>query len=165
MAAGAELGREGAASAADAWAWTPAPQPAWRDVPPTTVPERGATTLPASYASRPGDGGLAGAQLGALSAGVSVPDAGIPTSPAGGQDAANREGRPATAAARGSTYTVQPGDTLWDIAAAHLPEDQRSAANINQYWRQIYAENRQVLGEDPNLIHPGDELRIPPFQR
>lgn len=53
----------------------------------------------------------------------------------------------------GSKYTVQAGDTLWDIAqrAYGDPED----------WDTIYAANKQVIGNNPNLIKPGQVLQIP----
>ena len=53
----------------------------------------------------------------------------------------------------GSTYTVQPGDTLWDIA-------QRAYADPED-WDTIYDANKQVIGNDPNLIKPGQVLHIP----
>jgi len=53
----------------------------------------------------------------------------------------------------GSKYTVQHGDTLWDIAsrAYNDPED----------WDTIYAANKGVIGNNPNLIKPGQVLNIP----
>ena len=60
---------------------------------------------------------------------------------------------------------VEVGDTLWDIAAAHLVPAERSAANINRYWRQVYRANRSAIGGDPDLLHPGTRLRVPPFRR
>jgi nucleoid-associated protein YgaU len=62
------------------------------------------------------------------------------------------------------SYVVRPGDTLWDIAEAHLSPGQRSPSRIDRYWRQIHAANRAVLGDDPDLIHPGARLVLPPFQ-
>jgi hypothetical protein len=62
------------------------------------------------------------------------------------------------------SYVIRPGDTLWDVAAAHLPASQRSPSRIDRYWRQIHAANRAVLGDDPDLIHPGTRLALPPFQ-
>jgi LysM domain len=59
-------------------------------------------------------------------------------------------------------YTIRVGDTLWGIAAAHLPPAKRSAAAVDRYWRQLYRANRAVLGPDPDLIHPGTRLRLPP---
>ena len=64
-----------------------------------------------------------------------------------------------------SDYTVKAGDTLWDIAGAHLAPSQRSAATIQRYWPQLYRANRQVVGADPDLIRPGMRLVVPPFQR
>lgn len=62
-------------------------------------------------------------------------------------------------------HTVEAGDTLWDIAAAHLTPAERSAASIHRYWRQIYRANRPVVGADPNLIHPGMRLDVVPFRQ
>jgi hypothetical protein len=64
-----------------------------------------------------------------------------------------------------SAYTVKDGDTLWDIAAAHLPPSQRSAATIHRYWPQVYRANRLVVGADPDLIHPGTSLGVAPFRQ
>src|SRR5690606_20881036 len=56
-------------------------------------------------------------------------------------------------------YTVQPGDTLWDIAERELGDPFR--------WPEIYKLNRgkvQPSGgtlTDPDLIQPGWVLRIP----
>lgn len=55
-------------------------------------------------------------------------------------------------------HTVEAGDTLWGIAAAHLPPSERSVARIDRYWRQVYQANRPVVGADPGLIHPGTSL-------
>lgn len=50
------------------------------------------------------------------------------------------------------TYTVKPGDTLWAIAKKTLNDGSR--------WREIYDNNMDVIGKDPNLIFPGQVLRI-----
>ena len=63
-----------------------------------------------------------------------------------------------------SDYTVKAGDTLWDIAGARLPPSQRSAATIQRYWPQVYRANRQVVGANPDLIHPGTNLGVAPFR-
>jgi LysM repeat protein len=62
-------------------------------------------------------------------------------------------------------YTVAVGDTLWDIAAAHLGPGERTVVNVHRYWRQVYRANRRVIGTDPGLIHPGTRLNMPPFRR
>lgn len=55
--------------------------------------------------------------------------------------------------------TVRRGDTLWSIAAAHLPTG-ANAAEVDRAWRALYAHNRDRLGPDPDLIRPGAELRL-----
>ena len=50
------------------------------------------------------------------------------------------------------THTVQPGDTLFGIAAAVLGDGNR--------WPEIFALNRDQIG-NPNLIFPGQVLRLP----
>jgi hypothetical protein len=62
-------------------------------------------------------------------------------------------------------YTVAVGNTLWDIAAAHLAPRERTVPNIHRYWRQVYRANRSVVGVDPDLIHPGTRLEVRPFRR
>jgi hypothetical protein len=62
-------------------------------------------------------------------------------------------------------HTVEAGDTLWDIAAAHLEPVERSAAAIDRYWQQVYRANRSVVGPDPDLIRPGMRLAMVPFRR
>ena len=58
--------------------------------------------------------------------------------------------RPAPPAQK--TYTVKPEDTLWAIAKKTLGDGRR--------WREIYNNNTNVIGEDPNRIFPGQVLRI-----
>ena len=48
------------------------------------------------------------------------------------------------------TYTVQPGDTLWDSSALFLRDPWR--------WQMLWAGNPQI--DNPHLIHPGDTLRL-----
>ncbi|MFF4968176.1 M23 family metallopeptidase [Streptomyces sp. NPDC003674] len=49
------------------------------------------------------------------------------------------------------TYTVRPGDCL-----ARIADDQR----VSGGWQRLYADNRQAVGEDPALIHPGLKLSL-----
>jgi LysM repeat protein len=48
------------------------------------------------------------------------------------------------------TYTVKPGDTLWDISKMYLRDP--------WYWPEIWYVNPQV--ENPHLIYPGDVLKL-----
>src|SRR5665648_274781 len=59
-----------------------------------------------------------------------------------------------------STVTVLAGDSLWRIAAAHLPVGS-SDADVASAWPLWYAANRDVVGPDPGLIHPGQVLTAP----
>lgn len=59
-----------------------------------------------------------------------------------------------------ATHVVAPGDSLWAITADLLGEG-ASDADIAQWWPQLYEANRDVIGANPSLIHPGQELAIP----
>lgn len=50
-------------------------------------------------------------------------------------------------------YTVKPGDNLWDISKDHL--------GGGQNWHDLYSENAQTIGTNPDLIHPGQHLNMP----
>jgi resuscitation-promoting factor RpfA len=56
--------------------------------------------------------------------------------------------------------TVAAGDTLWDIASGQLGPD-ASTTDIAAEWPRWFVANRQVIGDDPDLIHPGERL-VPP---
>jgi len=53
----------------------------------------------------------------------------------------------------GHTYTIRKGDTLSAIA--------RQQYGKASAWRVLFEANRDVL-DDPDRIHPGQEIRIPP---
>ena len=46
-------------------------------------------------------------------------------------------------------YVVQRGDNLVNIAARY-----------NTNWKTIYEKNKDIIGDDPNLIYPGQKLAI-----
>ena len=51
------------------------------------------------------------------------------------------------------TYTVRPGDSLSKIAKSLLGDAKK--------WRVLYDANTDVVGSNPDLIHPGQVLKIP----
>ncbi|GAB3645901.1 transglycosylase family protein [Streptomyces sparsus] len=57
--------------------------------------------------------------------------------------------QPSRSSGRTGDYTVKAGDTLGSIAAAH-----------GVGWQQLYAKNRGVVGGNPNLIFPGQQLSL-----
>jgi LysM repeat protein len=74
------------------------------------------------------------------------------TAPAAGKPAA-AAGNPAAAAGTpAATWTVRQGDSLSVIAAAF---------GVPGGWQSLYAANRQAIGRDPNVIHPGTVLKLP----
>jgi hypothetical protein len=61
--------------------------------------------------------------------------------------------------------TVRAGDSLWSIAAEHLPADQRVPARIAAAWPHWYAANRRAIGSDPDHIEVGRHLQPPTAPR
>ncbi len=59
------------------------------------------------------------------------------------------------------TRVVLPGDSLWSLSADLLGPG-ASPARLDRTWRRIARLNRDVVGADPDLIHPGDRLLLPP---
>jgi nucleoid-associated protein YgaU len=51
------------------------------------------------------------------------------------------------------TYTVRAGDSLSKIAKALMGDAKK--------WRALYEANKDVVGANPDLIHPGQILKIP----
>ncbi len=54
---------------------------------------------------------------------------------------------------------VRPGDSLWSIAEALLPDDAPAAA-VDRAWRRIADASSAVVGDDPDLIFPGTRLVV-----
>uniref|UniRef100_A0AAU2K360 LysM peptidoglycan-binding domain-containing protein n=1 Tax=Streptomyces sp. NBC_00049 TaxID=2903617 RepID=A0AAU2K360_9ACTN len=58
---------------------------------------------------------------------------------------------PAVHTATPTTYSVVAGDTLSEIAADH---------SVSGGWKQLYAANRSVIGDNPSIIRPGIKLKL-----
>ena len=58
---------------------------------------------------------------------------------------------PSVAPAARANYVVKSGDYLSKIAAEH---------GVRGGWQSIYALNRTQIGGDPNLVFPGQHLRL-----
>jgi hypothetical protein len=91
---------------------------------------------------------------------------------------------PRTTPPHSELVLVRPGDSLWAIAARHLaaqhpaaqpvaaqgrasrrpagPTSPPSHAAIAAAWPRWFDLNRTRLGDDPDLIHPGTRLVVPP---
>jgi nucleoid-associated protein YgaU len=59
-----------------------------------------------------------------------------------------------------SSVLVRPGQSLWRIAAEHLPPH-ASDAQIAAAWPHWYAANRTTVGPDPGRLAPGQVLHAP----
>ncbi|GAA3815006.1 LysM peptidoglycan-binding domain-containing protein [Cellulomonas soli] len=55
---------------------------------------------------------------------------------------------------------VAQGDSLWDIAAEHLPAG-ATDTEIAAAWPLWFEANRGVIGDDPDLLQPGQHLHAP----
>jgi nucleoid-associated protein YgaU len=62
-------------------------------------------------------------------------------------------------------HDVVAGDNLWSIAEMHLEAvkgEPRSAAETADYWLRVVDANRDRLRSgDPDLIYPGEKVRLP----
>ena len=74
---------------------------------------------------------------------------------------ASRQLRPQTPAAAHGEVTVRAGDSLWSLSAAALGA-YASDVDIAVEWPRLYQANRAVIGDDPDVLFPGQVLRLPP---
>ena len=61
-------------------------------------------------------------------------------------------------------HLVEPGDSLWHIAAEELADrlgHEPSDAEVIPYWRRLIDANRHVVGDNPSLIRPGQQIDLP----
>jgi nucleoid-associated protein YgaU len=100
------------------------------------------------------DGGRGGAEH---LVGLSLPERAVaPAARAPGRPRDEAVSVARTDAGAEERYVVRPGDSLWSIAQAHPAGD-----DVEVRWRAIWTANRDVVGPDPDLIHPGQALRLP----
>ena len=61
------------------------------------------------------------------------------------------------------TWIVEPGDHLWGIAAATVAERSGSddPTEVASYWLKLIEANADTVGDSPDLIHPGQLIRLP----
>ncbi|MFF3014642.1 peptidoglycan DD-metalloendopeptidase family protein [Streptomyces sp. NPDC057939] len=93
--------------------------------------------------------GATGAQAATPAATPATAPAQAPQAPAAPRAAAVTP--TATPTAPAAVYTVVSGDYLSKIAAER---------NLTGGWEQLYADNRDAVGNDPSLIHPGLKLTL-----
>lgn len=67
---------------------------------------------------------------------------------------------PRVAASTHELVTVRRGDSLWSIASRHLGPG-ASEIQVAHEWPRWYAANRALIGEDPDVLVPGQQLRPP----
>ncbi|MCP5028941.1 MAG: hypothetical protein GY929_21925 [Actinomycetia bacterium] len=65
------------------------------------------------------------------------------------------------------SVTVEAGDHIWNLAsealADHLGREPR-LIELTEYWLRVIEANRaHLFSGDPNLIHPGESIRLPPL--
>lgn len=145
------------------WLWTLTTLTAWeagrgRPLQPRGLVHRlvllacGAAVAAGVSAPAVASGGQAPDTAGVLT-GLALPDRAAVSAPA------HRRSWPALATAT-REVVVRPGDSLWSIAASGLAADASDDAVISA-CRALYRANRPVVGPDPDLIRPGQRLRLP----
>jgi nucleoid-associated protein YgaU len=55
-------------------------------------------------------------------------------------------------------HTVVSGDSLSKIAAQYY------GSGTQDKWMLIYEANKEIIGDNPSLIHPGQVFKIPPLE-
>lgn len=58
-----------------------------------------------------------------------------------------------------TTYTVEPGDTLWSIGEKHLPLNTGGRRYLPEFIQGIEELNPWIR-EQGYTIHPGDKVRV-----
>lgn len=64
-------------------------------------------------------------------------------------------------AGQAAEVTVRAGDSLWSLSATRLGP-YASDVDVALDWPRVYQANRDVIGGNPDLLRPGQVLRLPP---
>lgn len=59
-----------------------------------------------------------------------------------------------------SSHQVVVGDSLWSIASHELSDD-ASPPEVLEYSLRIHSANLDVMGDNPNILYPGQTLTLP----
>ncbi|PFG44023.1 hypothetical protein ATJ88_2740 [Isoptericola jiangsuensis] len=160
----------GGPSAATSTAPTPGDRATAADPGPGSSPGSGAATTTEEHGGAAPDAGTAGPSP--AGAGTQGPGPGpeqettrrttAPVEQADGTAGAPATTRDRRAAAPGddAEVVVVRGDTLWDIAARHLPAD-ATDGDVLRAMLRWHDANRDVVGDDPDVVLPGQVLRAP----
>ncbi|WP_411088989.1 transglycosylase family protein [Streptomyces sp. 061-3] len=101
--------------------------------------------------------GSSGSETGGKHRGTPAPEVSQGAGTGGDRDSGrhasrgNSDGRDTRGSAADGTYTVRPGDNLWAIA---------DAQKVHGGWPALYEANKSAVGDDPDLILPGQSLDL-----
>ena len=115
----------------------------------------------------PSSGGLGSAAARSAAGGPSPVPKGLPPPQGGTATVADSLGAQAGQGPSPGvdTVTVSPGDNLWDISEAQLQNRlgrPPTNSEVADYWRRVIDANQGHLQSgDPNLIYPGETIRLP----
>lgn len=61
------------------------------------------------------------------------------------------------------TWIVEAGDHLWAIAAETVADrtGHTDDESVGAYWQRLIEANLHIVGDDPDLIHPGQIIELP----
>lgn len=145
---------------------TPAPTPAPPVASTPVVPSTPAAVSPPVTPSAEPEAPASAANSTAEAPETPPPDPALPepaasAPPSGTAAVAGSAAAPTIAPTPSSAaVTVQPGDSLWRIAAHSLGAG-ATDADVDNAWRAWYFVNREVIGDDPDVILPGQDLTAP----
>lgn len=96
--------------------------------------------------------GATGAHAAEKAAPAAAPEKAVTAAPAASFSAGSAAAAPAAQKKAGpTTYSVVSGDYLSKIADEH---------DVRGGWQKLYRDNREAVGDNPSLIHPGLKLTI-----